>query len=427
MNIGVILAAGDGKRFGGYMHKQYLKLNGKEVVAYTINAMRESEAFDEILLVVDEEEYNAGYIAKKYGVKCLKGGDTRNQSVKNAIDFIGSNYRCDKVVFHDSVRPLIRAKRLREIIEDLDNYDAVVTVSKIGDSLVDDQFNHVNRDNYQLVQAPEAFRFSLLRNFDAKSRANAIISQLNEISILRKESDVFNMKITYPEDLFICEQLARLNYYSVNHNDRFISGKFPKRVLLLGGSGGIGGAIREFMDDNGISYLAPSHKELDLASMTVEHIKSFCKEFVPDAIINAAAAYFDDNAGLSDTFDTIFNVNVKANEILIEFAKTLEKKINLVFLSSSSSTKGRENLTNYSAAKAALNSIVESQAAILAKQQIYINAIIPEKVNTPLIKKLHKTAINERELLEPHDVINAIMYFAAASECGKLVHIRKGL
>lgn len=427
MNIGVILAAGDSKRFGGYMHKQYLKMNGKEVVSYTINAMRRSGVLDEILLVVDEDEYQSGYIAKKYAIKCIRGGETRNRSIKAAIDFIANNYQCDKVVFHDSVRPLIRPKHFREIIRDLDNYDAVVTISKIGDSLVDDQFNHINRDNYQLVQAPEAFRFLLLRNFDAKSRANAIISQLNEISILRKESDVFNMKITYPEDLFICEQLARLNYYSVNHNDRFISGKFPKRVLLLGGSGGIGGAIREFMEDNGISYLAPSHKELDLASMTVEHIKSFCKEFVPDAIINAAAAYFDDNAGLSDTFNIIFNVNVKANEILIEYAKTLGKKINLVFLSSSSSTKGRENLTNYSAAKAALNSIVESQAAILAKQEIYINAIIPEKVNTPLIKKLHKTEINERELLEPHDVINAIMYFAAASEYGKLVHIRKGL
>ena len=100
-------------------------------------------------------------------------------------------------------------------------------------------------------------------------------------------------------------------------------------------------------------------------------------------------------------FNDIFAVNVKANEILIEYAKTLQSKINLVLLSSSSSTKGRENLTNYSAAKSALNSIVESQARILAEQNIFLNAVIPEKVNTPLIEKLHKTKINTRELLEP--------------------------
>ncbi len=70
-------------------------------------------------------------------------------------------------------------------------------------------------------------------------------------------------------------------------------------------------------------------------------------------------------------FNDIFAVNVKANEILIEYAKTLQSKINLVLLSSSSSTKGRENLTNYSAAKSALNSIVESQARILAEQNIF--------------------------------------------------------
>lgn len=427
MNIGVILAAGDSKRFGGYMHKQYLKLNGKEVVSYSINAMRNSRVFDEIILVVDEEEYNSGYIAQKYGVKCILGGETRNRSIKDAIDYIASHYKCDKIVFHDSVRPLVDAKRFREIIDDLDNFDAVVTTSKIGDGLVDDQFNHVNRDYYQLVQTPEAFRFSLLEGFDPKSRANAIVSQLNDVNILKRESDVFNMKITYPEDLFICEQLARLNYYSVDHNARFIAGRFPAKVLLLGGSGGIGCAIREFMDKKKIEYLAPSHKELNLACVTIESITKACNGFIPDAIINAAAAYYDDSDGLSETFDTIFNVNVKANEVLIEFAKTIGKKVNLVFLSSSSSTKGRENLTNYSAAKAALNSIVESQAAGLAKQNIYINAVIPEKVNTPLIKKLHKTEINERELLEPHDVLNAIMYFATSTEYGKLVHVRKGL
>lgn len=84
-------------------------------------------------------------------------------------------------------------------------------------------------------------------------------------------------------------------------------------------------------------------------------------------------------------------------------------------------------MTNYSAAKSALNSIVESQARILAEQNIFLNAVIPEKVNTPLIEKLHKTKINTRELLEPKDVINAIMYFSVAKEYGRLVHIRKGL
>ena len=427
MNIGVILAAGDSKRFGGYMHKQYLKLNGIEVVGYSIKAMKSCDEIDDIILVVDNEEFDSQYISKKYEVKCIRGGDTRNISIFNAIEFIKQNYVCDKVIFHDSVRPLVNSSRFSDIICQLDGYDAVVTADEISDALVNKNYGGVKRNDYKLIQSPEGFRFDKIANFKFDNDALAIVSQVESSKIKTIKSNVFNMKITYPEDLFIAEQLMRLNYYSVNHNELFFCAAVPRRVLLLGGSGGIGLAIKDFLIENDIVFKSPSHKDLDLKTITVNKIKEYCEDFIPDAIINAAAVYYDDNAGLSNTFNDIFAVNVKANEILIEYAKTLQSKINLVLLSSSSSTKGRENLTNYSAAKSALNSIVESQARILAEQNIFLNAVIPEKVNTPLIEKLHKTKINTRELLEPKDVINAIMYFSVAKEYGRLVHIRKGL
>lgn len=427
MNIGVILAAGDSKRFGGYMHKQYLKLNGIEVVGYSIKAMKSCDEIDDIILVVDNEEFDSQYISKKYEVKCIRGGDTRNISIFNAIEFIKQNYVCDKVIFHDSVRPLVNSSRFSDIICQLDVYDAVVTADEISDALVNKNYGGVKRNDYKLIQSPEGFRFDKIANFKFDNDALAIVSQVESSKIKTIKSNVFNMKITYPEDLFIAEQLMRLNYYSVNHNELFFCADVPRRVLLLGGSGGIGLAIKDFLIENDIIFKSPSHKDLDLKTITVNKIKEYCEDFIPDAIINAAAVYYDDNAGLSNTFNDIFAVNVKANEILIEYAKTLQSKINLVLLSSSSSTKGRENLTNYSAAKSALNSIVESQARILAEQNIFLNAVIPEKVNTPLIEKLHKTKINTRELLEPKDVINAIMYFSVAKEYGRLVHIRKGL
>lgn len=140
-----------------------------------------------------------------------------------------------------------------------------------------------------------------------------------------------------------------------------------------------------------------------------------------------AAAYANDEAGLVETFDKIFDVNLRSNLVLIEYAKQLKKRVNIVVMSSSSSTKGRENLTNYSAAKAALNSIVESQGKVLADMGIYLNAIIPEKIDTPLIGKLHKTVINKRELLDVDEVIDAVIEYSQVHEGGKLVHIRKGL
>ena len=149
--------------------------------------------------------------------------------------------------------------------------------------------------------------------------------------------------------------------------------------------------------------------------------------FATDVIINDAAAYANDDVPLLESFDMIFNVNLRANLVLIEYAKSLNKRVNIVLMGSSSSTRGRENLTNYSAAKAALNSIVESQGHVLAEKNVYLNAIIPEKIDTPLIEKLHKVSINKRELLNANEVVNAVMLYASADSYGKLVHIRKGL
>ncbi|MGN1208103.1 MAG: SDR family oxidoreductase, partial [Christensenellales bacterium] len=136
---------------------------------------------------------------------------------------------------------------------------------------------------------------------------------------------------------------------------------------------------------------------------------------------------YNDDDGLLETFDNVFSVNLKSNLVIIEYAKTLKKHVEIVVISSSSSTKGRENITNYSASKAGLNSVVESQARVLHLQDIDLNAIIPEKINTPMIQKLHKTSISTRELLDTQDVIEAIIKTIASNNYGQLIHVRKGL
>lgn len=429
MNIGVILAAGDSSRFGGYMNKQYLKLNGKEVVYYTISKMNECDGIDKVILVVDKEEYKSKYIENKYRVECVCGGKTRNESIYNVIQYIKKMYKCNKIIFHDSVRPATPAWIFKDFINLLDNYKAVVSCNSINDAMVDNYFNPIVRESFKIVQTPEAFQFNeIVDKIKIDSVDNSIIGQVKIKDVYSYSTDIYNTKITYPDDLFMLEQMMNLDYYSVKHNDNFAY-DISKigNVLLLGASGGVGQTIKNFFEANHVKYFAPSHKELDLSMLSIKNIRDYLKDEIIDCIINCAAIYFDDNAGLVDKFDIIFNVNVKANLVLIEYAKTMSHKINIVMMSSSSSTKGRENLTNYSAAKTALNSIVQSQAEVLAKNDIYINAVIPEKVKTPLIEKLHKTEINDRELLMPNDLINVIMYYSIAKEYGKLIHIRKGV
>ena len=428
MNVGIILAAGLSERFKSTVHKQYLKLNGKEVIFYSIDAMKKAECFDKVIVVVDPDEFAEGYIGNKYNVECICGGETRNKSISNALEYVHTNYpKTVKIAFHDCSRPFIQSDAFKLCIDALDKYDGVAMSNDITDSLVTKDGIFVNRRDFLLIQTPEAFRFEVIyKDFDTSKKDTAIVNQIaNKSRINLFNNNTFNFKITYPQDLFLAEQLMRIDFV---HASQVLSAdyKVNGKVLVLGGSGGVGQAIISKLKELNVEYYAPTHKDLDLLNITVDQLKNK-SPFNPDIIINAAAAYENDDTPLLDSFDKIFDVNLKSNLVLVEYAKTLDKPVNIVVMSSSSSTRGRENLTNYSAAKAALNSFVESQGGSLAKRQIYLNAIIPEKINTPLIGKLHKTEINTRELLGTEEVIDAVLHCATTTEYGKLIHLRKGL
>ena len=422
-NVGVILAAGSSQRFNSSFHKQYLKLNGKEVVYYSIDAMKQSDCFDLIIVVVDKDEYDSGYISNKYNVTCIQGGKTRNHSIKCAIDFIADYPTVDKVVFHDSSRPFIAAEDFKETISLLDKYDAVATTSTITDGLITIDGQEGQRNRYNLVRTPEGARFVYLKQyFKETSGCITIIGQMRNCHCYMHVVNKFNFKLTYPQDLFLAEQLERISYDSAKNIQPEITGK----VLLLGGSGGLGQALSQYFQKNNIEYISPPHKVLDLNNLTIEKIRN-CMPFDPDIIINCAAAYANDDVDILSSFELMMNVNVKSNLVLMQYAESLKKEVHIVLLSSSSSTKGRAHLTNYSASKAALNSVIESQSERLSEKQIYINAIVPEKIDTPLLQKLHKHPINPRELLNTADVLPVILKYCSGSQSGKLIHVRKGL
>ncbi len=331
MNVGVILAAGLSERFKSKVHKQYLKLNGKEVIYYSIIGMKESGCFDIIIAVVDGDEYESGYIANKYNVVCVKGGDKRNKSIKAAIDFVTNNYsNVDKIVFQDCSRPFVKKEIYLDFIDKLDDYSAVVMSSDINDTLSTNEGIFVNRKEYCLIQTPEAFHFNDIKNwFSANSSYTAIVNQMpDKTAALLYKPNSFNIKITYPEDLFLAEQFMNIDYLSLSTAKNEYA-KIKGKVLLLGGSGGVGQCIVQALQADGVEYFAPSHRELDLQGLTIESIKRACP-FEPDVIINVAAAYADDSVNIVESYDKIFDVNLRSNLVLIEYAKTLGKRVNLV-------------------------------------------------------------------------------------------------
>lgn len=208
--IGVILAGGIGSRFKGDKPKQYYLINGKEMIWYSIEAFKNAKNIDDFIVIVDEAEYKAGRIRDEYNVKTVLGGKTRNHSWKNALDYIKCNYSdCEKVVENNAACPLTTAEVLEKYVDLLDEYDFVQTTFKITDALGSYKSRTVDREDYFLIQTPDAYKFGLLYDhFDPEHPNGHPAAQLPDEA---KGYNFFeygvNYKVTYPEDIKIIEML----------------------------------------------------------------------------------------------------------------------------------------------------------------------------------------------------------------------------
>ena len=211
MNVGMILSGGSGTRFGGNLPKQYHDLCGKEIVAYSVEALKGAQQIDAVLIVADPT-YTA-VLHEKYDVVCISGDKTRNGSLRKGLECIKNTFPdCEKVFITEAARPFLTSGLVEEYLSFLDDYDAVITTKQITDSLGKHGEAVTRREEYYLIQAPEAFHFSsLYQCFRADSPVTATVQQLPvERKVLNYEDFRNNLKITYPEDIVIAEYLMKM-------------------------------------------------------------------------------------------------------------------------------------------------------------------------------------------------------------------------
>lgn len=209
-NIAIILAGGIGSRFEGDKPKQYYLINGKEMIEYSIEAFQKSSEIDEIVIVLDKDEFCEGRIKEKYNVHTVCGGKTRNESFGNALKYIKCKFpQCEKIIENNAACPLLKYKKVDEYLKLLDEYDYVHTTFKITDALGSFKDKSVNREDYYLIQSPDAYRFNLLYQYYASD--SIITHPAQQLPVDSKGYNYFDygttFKVTYPEDLEIAKLL----------------------------------------------------------------------------------------------------------------------------------------------------------------------------------------------------------------------------
>lgn len=209
-NIAFILAGGNGSRFGSHTPKQFLPLAGREMLSYSVEALQNARLCDGLFIVCPAGEQAA--LEARYRIPCIAGGDTRNRSLYYGLLHIQKTFeKCQNVFIQEAARPMLTSSLVDHYFTLLEDYDSVITAAHISDSLGKYGQQITLRDEYYLIQAPEAFRFRLLfSHFDAESPVTATVQQMPKNSKMLRYFDFpENIKVTYPEDFLVAEYLIK--------------------------------------------------------------------------------------------------------------------------------------------------------------------------------------------------------------------------
>jgi len=213
--IVIIPAAGSGKRFLSETPKQFLKINGIDILVHTILKFQKSKNVDKIVVAVNKDFIEkVENLVKKYRltkvVKVVEGGKERQDSVYSALKSIKAE-PSDLICVHDAVRPLISSKEIDELIDFATKKKAVIAAKKAIDT-VKTGYNFVegtlDREKIWLVETPQIFTYKILSEAFEKAYEDKFYGTDESSLVERLGVKVYfyqvkgeNRKITVKEDL----------------------------------------------------------------------------------------------------------------------------------------------------------------------------------------------------------------------------------
>lgn len=224
MNGVVIVAAGSGSRMNMGINKQFIKLNNKEIIAYTIEKFYKHNRIQDIVVVIKEEEFEFfnDEILKKYeyeNIKIAFGGKERQDSVYNGLKMLGNE--CNIVLIHDGARPFVSEETISKSIAEAKNHKAIVIGVPVKDTIkvVNDEYDIVDtpeRSKLWAVQTPQTFDYDILVKsyedafkYDFYGTDDAMLVERIGYKVKMIEGSYNNIKITTQEDINIGTQILK--------------------------------------------------------------------------------------------------------------------------------------------------------------------------------------------------------------------------
>lgn len=224
MNIALVIGGGTGSRTGQYIPKQFIHINEKPVIIYTLEKFQHVKEIDAIAVVCLEDWQGAlSAYALQYGISKLKwivpGGNTGQESIFKGLAHLQD--KCgedDIVIIHDGIRPMVEERVILSCLEVCREHGNGITALPVYEQIFtvkDDQSTeaYIQREKLRILQTPQAYRYGTIweayqKGFaenigiQGSSYANTLMADLGH-TLYFAEGSTKNIKITTKDDIEI--------------------------------------------------------------------------------------------------------------------------------------------------------------------------------------------------------------------------------
>lgn len=232
-NIAVIFAGGAGQRMSAEVPKQFLKVQGKEIIVHTLELFEANENIDEIYIACIEEGVDhLKDLIKRHTISKVKrvfpGGATGQDSIFIGLNEVKKDHDDAIVLIHDGVRPLVSDETITSCIESVREYGSAITVTPCFETPIMslDEMTVEEMPSRKLMytaQAPQCFYLNDIYAMHLKERQSnpnyeGIVDSCglmfkNGVKCHLVEGNRGNIKVTTPEDY--CTILG--NYAAIDY------------------------------------------------------------------------------------------------------------------------------------------------------------------------------------------------------------------
>lgn len=227
----ILLGAGNSTRFKTPTKKQWLRIGCEPLWLYVSKKIASYYKFDKIICVGAKDEMD--YMKRYCDFKIVQGGDSRQESLQNALNFVNSKY----VIVSDIARVCIDKKTLLKLVEAKDTAHCIVPVLKTVDTAYFDD-SPIDRERLKYIQTPQLSNVKLLKKaLKSKIDFTDDSSAINHIggSVAFIKGNKKALKLTNKEDLALLKCIKKPS------SDTFVGNGFDvhefgaDRPLVLGG------------------------------------------------------------------------------------------------------------------------------------------------------------------------------------------------